>query len=97
MSVGLKELGCGGGSLFSTRHPCTEGQPHSRASLGFWGLVVGGSQPSLQETQLKSSSVATWLCDLGQVTPVPEASKSWFLLMTPCALQLLAVGTFSHT
>lgn len=53
---------------------------------GIWGLTVGEPWSNHQETQFKPSSAATWLCDLGQVTPKLEASKSSSLIMIPYAL-----------
>lgn len=54
-----------------------------RTPLGFRVLAVGGRWPSHQDTPFRPSSAATWLCDLGQITPLPETLESSFLIMIP--------------
>lgn len=75
-----------GKQLCSTHHLCKEGQLEGQGSPGIWGAALGGPWPSNQDTQFRSSSAATWLCDRGQITPLLEVSESSFLIIIPYAL-----------
>lgn len=66
--------------------PIKEGQPEGRSCPGIPSLAVGGRWPSHQETQVKWYSAATWVCDLGEVTPLLRVLEFSFLLMIPYAL-----------
>lgn len=63
--------------------PIKEGQ---HRCPGIRSLAVGRPWPSHQETQVKWCSAATWLCDLGEVTPLLGVLEFSFLLMIPYAL-----------